>query len=264
MKRASTFGKAIDAAAKIKGAASRGPWRWSAAAWDLEAYAESAYSSSRSSLATINSVEDEDNSFTLQQPNNTRAEFSSISLAATAVFNTTTTADAGHLSQPNKRESIHPRHHHHHSKHRHVASRHRFALYTTTTDMALTALITGGALYAAIRGQLPDDGWCRALGLASYALIAMDLALVAFESILFWSAVSQLTLPLAQYHAGYKSSPGITEQTVAHHSLQELDKGSSRSLGRYHWKLWLACTVAPWVLSLSLLPAHGFGWDSYW
>ncbi|KAI8055903.1 hypothetical protein BDF22DRAFT_672806 [Syncephalis plumigaleata] len=131
--------------------------------------------------------------------------------------------------------------------------------------MALTALVTGGALYAAIRGQLPDDGWCRALGLASYALIAMDLALVAFESILFWSAVSQLALPLAHYHTGHKSSnPRMTEQAAAHHSLQELENGSSRSLGRYHWKLWLACTVAPWVLSLSLLPAHGFGWDRYW
>ena len=144
-----------------------------------------------------------------------------------------------------------------------MASRHRFAFYTTTTDLALTALVTGGALYASVRGQLPEDNWCRALGLASYALIAMDLALVAFESILFWSAVSQLALPLAHYQMGH-ASQGAAEAKAGHTALQELDRGSVRSLGRYHWKLWLACTVIPWFLSLSLLPAHGFGWDRYW
>ncbi|KAI9597236.1 hypothetical protein BDF19DRAFT_412221 [Syncephalis fuscata] len=270
MKRSSTLNAAKDAAIKIKSVASRGPWRWSAAAWNLEAYAESEYSNSRTSLVTINSVESSNTLSAADNQNNNG--FSNIPLSSD-----TKPTNAGHLSRDHSTPSLkdetsrkhevaqHHRRHHHHSKHKHVASRHRFALYTTTTDLAITAIVTGGALYASIRGELPSDGWCRALGLANYALIAMDLALVAFESILFWSAVSQLALPLTHYHSmQHKHGLSMTESTAAHHSLQELDHGSSRSLGRYHWKLWLACTVAPWVLSLSLLPAHGFGWDRYW
>ncbi|RKP27874.1 hypothetical protein SYNPS1DRAFT_26484 [Syncephalis pseudoplumigaleata] len=269
MKRASTFDRAKGAAEKIKSAASRGPWRWSATAWNLEAYAESARSSSSTSLATVNSAEDESHSSGSMPlpPNNSYADAAAAGTTPSAP-STARSAEVSH--SPVEQAAKHHQHQHQHQhgkrrhQHHHVASRHRFALYTTTTDMALTALVTGGALYASIRGRLPDDGWCRALGLASYALIAMDLALVAFESVLFWSAVSQLAMPLAHWHAEHKDSAAMTEHALTHHSLQELERGSSRSLGRYHWKLWLACTVAPWVLSLSLLPAHGFGWDRYW
>ncbi|RKP04775.1 hypothetical protein THASP1DRAFT_33421 [Thamnocephalis sphaerospora] len=261
-RRTSTIQMAAHAASRLRDAAQHGPWRWSAASWDpLHDYTSMPLQPRSSSLAGNTSSGRVHGLPRSPLPGSPLAQ-----VPISATYHASTRPLSTHKEHPND-DTTDSRD----NNHQHHASRHRFAFYTTTTDLVITALVTGGALYASFHNRLPPGGWCSAIGLATYAFIAMDLALVAYESVLFWAAVSQLPLFLmtgARLHHGNSDGHDKLDPEVAaaaeSYYMDTVHRSNARRLGRYHWKLWLACAVVPWVISMLLVPAHGFGWDRYW
>jgi len=110
---------------------------------------------------------------------------------------------------------------------------HRFAFYTSGTDLVLTALVLLNLFYSVIQDHtLRPDAVCQGFGFATFSLINMDCMLVAYEAILSYLAVCA--------------------------------PAENRKKGRYHWRVWLILIIIPWALSVMLLKSKAFGSDIFW
>lgn len=110
----------------------------------------------------------------------------------------------------------------------------RFSIYTSATDCLITALVLVNLAYTLGFDHTWRPAWiCSGLGFVIFALIQMDCIFVAYEAILSYLAVCAPT--------------------------------KNKHKGRYHWKVWVALIVTPWLGCIALLAVtDSYGSDVFW